>query len=112
MATFRCTWRGWDPVEAYSSELYDQATKLAAQCDRLGIPVINRVDRLVNASKLRGASLMAEAGLRAPKMARITSAEEFHDTLCGIPLPLIVRDDWGHQGELLRADTVEEARAL
>lgn len=101
-----------DPVQAYSMELYNQATKLAADCDARGIPLINRVDRLHNATKLLGASLIAEAGVRVPRMARIGSAEEFRDTLCGMPLPLIVREDWGHQGELLRVNTKEEAQAL
>ena len=101
-----------DPVEGWSMEVFEQAARLAAECDARGIPVINRVDRLINATKLRGAELMANTGVRVPKMAAIASVEEFRDTLYRIPLPIIVREDWGHQGELLRADTLEEARSL
>ena len=101
-----------DPVEAWSMELYEQAMALTGACDARRIPVINRVDRLVNATKARGAELMASSGVRVPRTAPIESVEAFRDTLYGIPLPLIVREDWGHQHALLRADTLEEARAL
>src|SRR5687767_11942523 len=43
-----------DPVEEWSMEVYDQATRLARACDERGIPVVNRVDRLINATKSRG----------------------------------------------------------
>lgn len=101
-----------DPVEAWSKENYEQAMALTSACDARRIPVINRVDRLANATKSRGAALMASPGVRVPKTAPIESVEAFRDTLCGIPLPLIVREDWGHQHAMLRADTLDAARAL
>ena len=101
-----------DPVEAWSMETYERATRLASECDARGVPVVNRVDRLINATKSAGARLMAECGIRAPRMARIENVEEFRETMLGVPLPLFVRDDWGHFGDMLRADTPDEVRSL
>ena len=47
-----------DPVEAWSMEIREQAARLASECDARGIPVVNRVDRLLNATKFRGGELM------------------------------------------------------
>ena len=101
-----------DPVEAWSPVTYRLATRLAAACDRHGVPVVNRVDRLANAAKSAGSERIASAGFRTPRMARISDPEEFRRTLLGIPLPLFVREDEGHGGPMLRADTEEEACAL
>ena len=101
-----------DPVQQWSERRYAQANRLAAECDALGVPIINRVDRLINASKSVGARLMAEAGVRTPRVAPIVDPEEFRETRLGIDLPLFVRDDWRHGGEMLRADTMEEVRRL
>jgi hypothetical protein len=101
-----------DPVQAWSRKTYLAASCLALLCDLRGIPIINRVDRLTNTAKSTGARLMSSAGLRTPRIARIENAEEFRETLLGVPLPLFVRDDWGHQGPMLRADTRAEAAAL
>jgi hypothetical protein len=101
-----------DPVQRWSFLRYEQANRLAGECDVRSIPVINRVDRLINATKSVGARLMGEAGIRTPKTAAISDPAEFRDTLLGIPLPLFVRDDWGHGGAMLRADTRAEAIAL
>ena len=101
-----------DPVQNWSMQVYEQLMLIAGACDARGIPIINRVDRLVNATKSAGARLMREAGIRTPRIAPIRNYKEFRKTLLGIPLPLFVRDDWGHQGEMLRADTHEEAAAL
>ncbi len=101
-----------DPVQAWSPATYRLATRLAAACDRHGVPVVNRVERLANAAKSTGSRRIASAGFRTPRMERITDPEEFRRTLLGIPLPLFVREDEGHGGPMLRADTEEEAHAL
>ena len=101
-----------DPVQATSPVLYRAANRLAQQCDRHHVPIINRVDRLANAAKSTAARAIAATGLRTPVMARIDDVEEFRRTRLGVPLPLFVREDWGHGGALLRADTEAEARAL
>jgi len=101
-----------DPVQAWSRTTYWLANRLAARCDRHDIPVINRVDRLANASKSSGARLIGSVGFRTPQMAPITDVEEFRRTRLGLPLPLFVREDQGHGGPMLRADTDAEVRAL
>jgi len=101
-----------DPVEAWSPAAYRSASRLAAGCDRHGVPVVNRVDRLANAGKSSAARLIRSAGFRTPRMARIEDPEVFRRTCMGIPLPLFVREDWGHGGPMLRADTDSELRAL
>jgi hypothetical protein len=101
-----------DPVQAWSPETYALANSLAAQCDAHGVPVVNRVDRLTNAAKSTGAELIRTAGMRTPLMARIDDKEEFRQTRLGIPLPLFVREDWGHWGRMVRADTDAEVRDM
>lgn len=101
-----------DPVEAWSPSTFRRAARLAAACDRHGVPVVNRVERLANAAKSEGSRRIASAGFRTPRMARIEDPAEFRRSLLGIPLPLFVREDEGHGGPMLRADTEEEARAL
>jgi hypothetical protein len=97
-----------DPVQRWSLKTYHQATTLNALCDQRGIPVINRVDRLINATKSRGAELMKEAGIRVARMARIENATEFQNSLLGLRLPLFIREDWGHDRRMFRVDTEEQ----
>jgi hypothetical protein len=101
-----------DPVQNWSPEAYTHAMRLHAACDERGIPVINRVDRLGRATKSTASRLLNSAGVRTPRMARVTDADEFRDTLLGLNLPLFVREDWGHGGLFCRAETKEEARAI
>jgi hypothetical protein len=101
-----------DPVQPWCMETYEQTRRIQSYCDRAGIPVLNRVERLVNTTKHRGARIMAAAGLRVPRSAPITNHEEFRDTLMGLRLPLFVREDWDHWGPFEVARTAEEARAI
>ena len=101
-----------DPVEAWSQRTYDQAMALTHECERRSIPAINRVDRLARAGKYLGSMLMREAGLRVPRVERIVDAAEFREHQLGVPLPLFVREDVGHQGDMRRADTLEQVRAI
>jgi len=101
-----------DPVENWSRRAYAQACRLAAACDRRSIPVINRVDRLSNATKFDAASRLSRAGIRTPVMRVIGDHREFRETRCGLALPLFVREDAGHGGPMLRADTERELRAI
>jgi hypothetical protein len=123
LRTFPCRVRDWDryalhvpwlqdPVQQWGPRTYELANRLAAECDLHGVPVVNRVDRLLNAAKSNGARRIAEAGLRTPRMALIGDQDEFRETRLGIPLPLFVREDWGHWGPMLRADTEAEVRNL
>jgi hypothetical protein len=101
-----------DPVESWSQKAYDWACVLASECDRRGIPVVNRVDRLRNAMKLEAATRLSRAGLPTPAMRLVENRREFVATRYGLNLPLFVREDAGHGGPMLRADTDAELRAL
>lgn len=101
-----------DPVQAWSAEAHRQALALTLRCDAAGIPIINRVERLVSAAKASGAQLMRDAGLRTPQHARITDIPAFRRDFLGLRLPLLVREDWGHGGPMLAAATPHEARLL
>jgi hypothetical protein len=93
-----------DPVQQWCGETYRQANDLAAACDARGIPVLNRVGRLLNATKSRGAALMAAAGVATPRMAPIADRREFAQSLLGLNLPLFIREDWGHSRNVFRVD--------
>ena len=108
-----------DPVEAWSPRAYRQAVALAGDLAAHGIPTINPVDRLTNATKSNGSRLLASAGIRTPRTLPIEDAAEFRETLLGLDPPLVVREDRGHAGadaiatgEVVRCDTAAEARAL
>lgn len=101
-----------DPVENWSRRAYARACRLAAACDRCRIPVINRVDLLSNAMKSEAASRLSRAGIRTPVMRVIGDHREFRETGCGLALPLFVRENAGHGGLMLRADTERELRAI
>jgi hypothetical protein len=101
-----------DPVESWSQKAYDRACALASECDRRGIPVVNRVDRLRNAMKLEAATRLSRAGIATPAMRLVEDRREFHATRYGLKLPLFVREDAGHGGLMLRVDTDAELRAL
>lgn len=101
-----------DPVQHWSRPAYRQACRLAEACDAHRIPIINRVDRLVNASKSNGARLIARAGIRTPRILPVRDTEQFRETLSGLRLPVLIREDWGHGGPILRADTMQDIHNL
>ncbi|MGE0329836.1 MAG: hypothetical protein AB7P37_03995 [Ramlibacter sp.] len=101
-----------DPVQAWSAEAHRQALALTLRCDAAAIPVINRVERLAHAAKATGARLMRDAGLRTPRNERISDIAAFRRDFLGLRLPLLVREDWGHGGAMLQANTPHEARLL
>ncbi len=85
-----------DPVEAWAAGTYRACQRLANDCDRLGIPVINRVERMSNCIKSIGARIMESAGIRTPRTVRIEDPAEFRSELGGLALPLLVRENRGH----------------
>lgn len=101
-----------DPVEAWSTPLFDYLKSMGVHCDALGIPVVNRVENLARAGKTAGAAAIASAGLRTPRTVRITDPAAFRRDFGGLAFPLFVREDWGHGWPMTRADTPGEARAL
>jgi len=94
-----------DPVQRWSERSYAHANRLARACDRRGIPVINRVDQLVNAAKLEGSERIRSAGLRTPRMARLRDASDLSEKRLGIRLPVLVREDLGHGAPARRVRT-------
>ncbi len=101
-----------DPVEHWSEVAFRQANQVAAECDARGVPIINRVDRLTNAAKSTGSELIARAGIRTPRIIPIRDADELRETRYGLELPLLVREDWGHQGPIVRVETERELADL
>jgi hypothetical protein len=101
-----------DPVQQWSRRTCYQALTLTRECDRQKIPVMNRVERLSRAGKFTGAQLMKQVGLRAPGVVRITDQTRFKKDFLDLSFPFFVREDCGHGGLMLRADTPAEARAL
>ena len=88
-----------DPAEDWMTRsAFRRAIQIAARCRQMGIPVINPIDRLSNATKSVGARIMAEAGVRTPKIRVIQRPETFRQDLAGLALPLLVRQDRGHGG--------------
>ena len=85
-----------DPVEDWTPCGYRQAMELGGQCHGRGIPVINRVERLSNSVKSVGARLIAGAGVRTPRIVPIENWATFRETLGGLELPLLIREDRGH----------------
>lgn len=101
-----------DPVQAWSRRAYALALALGEACDSRGIPIVNRVDKLPNAAKSEAARRIRQAGLRTPRMARIEDVSAFRETLLGIPLPLFVREDWGHGGPIFRVDRPRDVEKI
>jgi hypothetical protein len=101
-----------DPVQEWSTEAYDEANRLAAECDARGVPVLNRVDRLLNATKSRGAALMRSVGVATPRMATIADPREFERSLLGLTLPLFIRENWGHSRNVFRVDAPADLRRI
>lgn len=101
-----------DPVQQWSGRAYRQALKLSEQCDRHGIPIINRVDNLLNASKSNGARLIGSTGIRTPKTIAIDNPDEFHRTLGDMSPPFIIRDDWGHQRDMHLITSPDQIAAI
>ena len=97
-----------DPVQRWSIKTYDRALQLAEACKQQGIPIVNCVDRLLNATKSRGAKLMGDAGVRVPRMARVDDRREFENTFLGLNLPLFVREDWGHERKVVRINAHDD----
>lgn len=101
-----------DPVQNWSLEIYEYANALAAECDARGIPVINRVDRLINTTKFIGAGLIAGAGLRTPRMRQLREPKDLANAAAEIGLPLLIREDWGHGGTLVVVRTNADLRSV
>ena len=101
-----------DPVQKWSMRTYRHACKISTRCDELNIPIINRVDNLLNASKSNGSRLIGSAGMRTPKVVCLHNIDTFKKDLGGLELPLIIRDDWGHGGVMHLIENMQQVKNL
>ena len=101
-----------DPVEFRTPDTFVFAEKLSDYFTARGVPTINRAAILSNGIKSRAAPLIASAGLRVPRIARIDDAPSFRADFGGLALPFFVREDHIHGSPMLLAKTRDEARAL
>ena len=101
-----------DPVQQWSPSTYETVLRLQERCDERGIPVLNRVENLTNAGKTEAGRRIAPCGMRVAPMALLDDLEEFRKSFAGLSFPLFVREDWGHGGPIVRAETPEQARAI
>jgi hypothetical protein len=101
-----------DPVQAWSPRRFAQALDLERHFDDRSIPVVNRVERLTHAAKWEGARRMASIGLRTPRTEPIADARAFRADAARHAYPLLVREDWGHQAALFRADGPGDLAAI
>lgn len=101
-----------DPIQHWSSEAFAQAIQLSEWCDDARIPVINRPECLAHAGKASTATRLAEQGLRTPRTELICDESRFRRAHMEIPLPLFVREDWGHGGSMILLRTRQEVRDL
>lgn len=101
-----------DPVQSYNLEAYDASCKLSEQCDKLEIPVINRVEKVTNTGKVRGSELIRKAGFRTPRMELIESIEEFENTLLGFTFPFFIRDDWNHFSRFYMVESRDQVKGI
>lgn len=101
-----------DPVEKWCPRTYQQVLELSRECDLQKVHVVNRPERLARAGKFEGARLMRGVGLHTPQVVRIDDARRFKRDFFGLSFPFFVREDCGHGGPMIRADTPEKARAI
>jgi len=101
-----------DPVQAWSPRRFAQAQALERLFDARSIPVVNRVECLPNAAKHEGARRMASVDLRTPRTEPIADVGAFRADAARHRYPLLVREDWGHQAPLFRADGPGDLAAI
>lgn len=97
-----------DPVELWSKEIYQHILSLQNECDERRIPVINRVERQVRAGKIQVSQAVRKAGIRSPQMVMARDAQEFLKDFGGLQFPFMLRENWGHRGEILRIEKPED----
>ncbi len=90
-----------DPLKELYPQAYAAVWQLQAVCDRAGVPVINRVDRLSNSRKSTALRLIgACSGVRCPRVIPIGSHAALQAAGDMLGYPFLLRDDLGHGGSL------------
>lgn len=101
-----------DPVQRWSQDAYEQSLELSEQCRREGVPIVNEVEKLVNATKWLGSKLIAESGARTPVTKKIEDPDRFRDDLSGMELPVLIREDYGHCRPIFRIESEEDLQRV
>jgi hypothetical protein len=94
----------WFPdsaIDWMAPAAYARALDLEAECEARGIPVINSIAHTPNRIRTVACVRLAAEGIRTPHVAPISNPQQFRSDLCGLNLPLIVRDDCGHGQEVV-----------
>ncbi len=92
-----------DPVAERAPRVYAQLVTLEAECARCGIPVVHPAAVLSNSKRDVLCDRLRQAGLRTPRIVVVDDAFPAHRGTLG--LPMLVRQRWGHGGDMRRLDT-------
>ena len=91
-----------DPLREHHPRAYEALKDVEAQADARGIPVLNRADALSNSIKSVASGILTRAGIRTPKMMRITDAGAFRASgAVEMGFPLVIREDRGHGARIV-----------
>lgn len=85
---------------------------LEKECDRRGIPIINRLDSLSHSVKSVGARIIAGSGVRTPRLVAIDDPQQFVQDRQGLEFPLIVREDRAHAAPTCLVENERELRQV
>lgn len=88
---------GGDALLDKAPWIYQHAVTLTGQCQDHEVGVINPATHWPNAAKSRASGLIAATGIRTAKMHPISDLPGFIRDRAGLALPLLVRENLGHQ---------------
>jgi hypothetical protein len=88
---------GGDTLLDQAPWLYQDAITLTRGCRVHGLRLINPASHWSHASKSQAAKLIAATGIRTARMHPISDVPAFIANRAGLALPLLVREDHGHQ---------------
>jgi hypothetical protein len=103
---------GGDALMERAPWLYDEAVRLTRRCQARGIDVLNPATRWPNAAKSRAAQLIATTGIRTARMQPIVDVPTFLADHAGLELPLLVREDRGHQRPSVLVTHADQLRQI
>jgi hypothetical protein len=94
-----------DPaVDWMAPATYARALALEAECASRRIPVVNSLTQTTNCVRSTAFVRLAATGIRTPRVVPISDPRQFRSDLCGLELPLIVREDCGHGKGVVRVE--------
>lgn len=90
-----------DPLSQMDSVECAYAYSLAQECRGRGVRTVNAVDKHLNLGKVQTAILLAGAGIRCPRARTIHSKEEIEAAVEAYGYPMLLRENFWHQGKFL-----------